>query len=108
MVAAPLPPGEIQFSDENGLPYAGGRVYFYLPSTFTPADTWQDYNQNTLNSNPITLDSAGRAIIWGVGRYRQILYKFNGGDPANFPANYTQVWDRETLGNIDNNLVSTV
>lgn len=101
MPAIPLPNGLTQFTDENGKPYAGGRVYFYLPSTFTPSDTWQDYNQTILNANPVTLDSAGRASIWGAGRYRQILQSFDG------VSTYTQVWDQETVGNISNSLVST-
>lgn len=101
MPAIPLPQGLTQFTDQNGVPYAGGRVYFYLPATLTAAATWQDYNQTILNSNPVTLDSAGRASIWGAGRYRQILQSFDG------VSTYTQVWDQETVGNLDNSLVST-
>lgn len=68
-----MPSAEIQFSDENGAPYAGGKVYFYIPNTTTPKNTWQDAGATILNTNPITLDSAGRAIIYGTGQYRQIL-----------------------------------
>lgn len=73
MTASPLPPGEIQFADANGAPYAGGSVAFYIPGTTTPKDTWQNRSQTVLNANPIPLDAAGRAIIWGNGLYRQIL-----------------------------------
>lgn len=68
-----LPNGKQQFVDANGVPYVGGSVYFYAPSTTTAKDTWQDSGQVTLNANPVVLDSAGRAIIYGVGTYRQIL-----------------------------------
>jgi hypothetical protein len=52
---------------------AGGTVGMYLPGTLTPAQTWQDAGETILNSNPITLDSNGCAVIYGVGNYRQIL-----------------------------------
>lgn len=68
-----LPPGEITFLDSNGNPLADGKVYFYIPSTVTPKDTWQDSGQTVLNTNPVVLDSAGRAIIYGSGSYRQIV-----------------------------------
>ena len=68
-----LPPGEITFVDANGAPIAGGTVQFYVPSTTTPKDTWQDAGQSVLNTNPVVLDSAGRAIIYGSGSYRQIV-----------------------------------
>lgn len=68
-----LPPGEIQFSDANGNPYAGGKVYFYIPNTSTPKNTYLTASQSVLNSNPVILDAAGRAIIYGDGMYRQVL-----------------------------------
>ena len=60
-----LPNGMTQFSDGNGAPYAGGRVYMYTPFTTTPKTTYQDPNGATPNQNPITLDANGRAIVWG-------------------------------------------
>lgn len=71
--ASLLPNGEQTFLDSNGAPLASGSVYFYVPSTSTPKDTWQDSGQNTLNTNPVLLDSAGRAIIYGSGTYRQVV-----------------------------------
>lgn len=68
-----LPLAEQQFVDGNGKPYAGGKVYFYIPSTTTPKTTWQDAAGSVPNTNPVVLDSAGRAIIYGTGAYRQIL-----------------------------------
>lgn len=72
-MASILPPAETQFLDANGTPLALGKVYFYIPNTFTPKDTYQDAAQTILNTNPVSLDAAGRAIIWGNGSYRQIL-----------------------------------
>jgi len=72
-----LPEGKSQFVDGNGKPYAGGFVYFYIPSTTTFKNTWQDAAQTILNTNPIVLDGDGRAIIFGSGAYRQQLYDVN-------------------------------
>lgn len=73
MTATILPLPETQFVDGNGVPYVGGNVYFYVPNTSTPKNTWQDPLQQNLNTNPIILDGAGRAVIYGSGQYRQVL-----------------------------------
>lgn len=73
MAASLLPNGEQVFLDNNGDPISLGKVYFYVPSTTTPKDTWQDPDQATLNTNPVVLDAAGRAVIYGSGDYRQIV-----------------------------------
>lgn len=65
--------GEQQFLDQNGNPLIGGFVYHYLPGTTTPSLTYQDPNLSTPNTNPIILDGAGRAIIWGNSFYRQVV-----------------------------------
>jgi hypothetical protein len=57
-----------------------------MPSTTTPKDTYQDANQTIANSNPVILDSAGRAIIFGSGAYRQVVYDANG----------NLIWDQNT------------
>jgi len=73
-VATLLPNGEQTFVDENGVPYDGGKVYFYVPpATTTFKDTWRDRDHTTLNQNPVVLDSAGRGVIFGIGQYRQVL-----------------------------------
>lgn len=68
-----LPNGEQQFFDNNGNPLDGGLVYFYVPFTNILKDTWQDAASTILNSNPVVLNSAGRAIIYGDGVYRQVV-----------------------------------
>src|SRR5487761_2045439 len=72
-MATLLPNGKQQFISGSGVPYAGGTVQFYVPGTTTPKDTWQDPGATILNSNPITLDSNGEALIYGSGSYRQVL-----------------------------------
>src|ERR1700761_4817646 len=66
-----IPNGEATFLDKNGKPLTSGKVYFYTPSTTSPKTTYQDINQTIPNTNPVTLDAAGRALLWGVGAYRQ-------------------------------------
>lgn len=73
-----LPPAEQQFCDANGAPLAGGSVATYVPGTTTPATTWQDSAGTTPNTNPIILDAAGRAIIWGAGSYRMVVKDVSG------------------------------
>jgi hypothetical protein len=85
-MATILPLAETQFNDALGVPLAGGSVYFYTPSTTTPKDTFQDALQTIPNSNPVLLDSAGRAIILGSGSYRQVVYDANG----------NLIWDQTT------------
>lgn len=87
-----LPNGEQTFVDANGAPISGGRVYFYIPNTLTPKTTWSTQSQSAPNTNPVVLDSAGRAVIYGVGMYRQILKDQAG----------NLIWDKLTQGFGDN------
>lgn len=75
MAATLLPNGQQQFIDGNGKPYAGGKVWFYsnFPTCSVLKNTWQDTAQTVLNTNPVTLDAAGRATIFGSGSYCQVL-----------------------------------
>jgi hypothetical protein len=65
---------------------AGGTVSMFQPGTTTPKATWQDSGQVTLNSQPITLDANGCAVIYGTGSYRQQLFDSLG----------NLVWDQVT------------
>ena len=84
-----LPPGEQTFINSNGAPLAGGQACFYIPNTLSPKSTWSDPNQVNLNPSPcVGLDSAGRAILYGNGQYRQRVLDLNG----------NLVWDQLTNG----------
>lgn len=72
-MASLIPPGKVQFLDADGKPLAGASVDFYVPSTTNRKDTYQDAAQTTLNTNPVILDSAGEAVIYGTGAYRQVV-----------------------------------
>jgi hypothetical protein len=69
-----LAPGMQQFADANGVPFVNGQVFMYVPpATTTFKDTWIDRDELVLNQNPVLLDAAGRAVIFGQGQYRQVL-----------------------------------
>lgn len=96
LAAALLPNGEQVFLDNDGNPLAAGTVTFYIPNTTTFKDTWKDPDQNVLNTNPVMLDSAGRAIIYGSGVYRQVVEDVFG----------NVIWDQLTADPSSGNLMS--
>lgn len=82
-----LPNGRQQFLDSNGDPLASGQVFMYVPpATTTAKTTWQDSARATPNSNPILLDAAGTALIYGSGGYRQLVKDVLG----------NTIWDAQT------------
>lgn len=89
-----LPNGEQYFTDNNGLPLSAGCVFFYVPGGTTPKATYQNSAQTTANTNPVQLDAAGRAIIYGTGTYRQIVTAVGSGGTCS-PAG-AQIWDQLT------------
>ena len=72
-----LPNGKQQFIDSNGNPLAGGKVYYYIPSTTTFKTTYLDDAGANANTNPIVLDANGQCIAYGSGSYRQQVYDVN-------------------------------
>jgi len=73
------PPPKFQAIDANGNPYAGGKLYTYFAGTTTPQPTYQGLGTGSPNTNPIILDSAGRATIFLLPdtRYKFVLYDAN-------------------------------
>lgn len=74
---------------------AGGRVYFYIPSTSTLKQTWFNADQSAAhqNTNPVALDANGCAVIYGIGSYRQVVQDSLG----------NTVWDKITTDTSANN-----
>jgi hypothetical protein len=62
-------------------------VHFYVPSTSTLKNTYQDQAQTILNANPVILNARGEATIWGSGSYRQVLQDADG----------NLIWDKYIL-----------
>lgn len=78
VIATPLPNAKATFIDANGKPLSGGKVYLYVPTTTTPKTSWQDTSEANPNTNPVVLDSAGRAAIFGQGNYDQKVTDYLG------------------------------
>ena len=73
-MAAISPVPFLQFVDANGAPLAGGKLYTYAAGTTTPLATYTTVSGATPNSNPVILDSAGRASVWlGGSSYKFVL-----------------------------------
>ena len=88
----PVPNGKRTFLDLNGDPLAAGQVFFYVPGTSDPSPTYADEGMTVPNTNPVVLDQAGRAVIWGDGLYREVVYDLFG----------NLIWDQTTGIVIDN------
>lgn len=91
-----LPPGKQTFVDDAGNPLVGGFLSHYIPGTDARKDTWQDYDQTVLNTNPIVLDERGQAMIYGNGKYRQVLQ-----DSA-----LNTIWDRNVTAGSGSNALA--
>ncbi len=76
--AALLPNGMQTFLDQNGDPLANGQVWFWVPGTTTGKPVWQDGGKTLLLPQPVILDGAGRAVIYGSGQYMQRVEDVDG------------------------------
>lgn len=77
-IATPMPQPRAKFTNKLGLPLSGGKVYTYEPGTDIHKKTWRDIDKSVENTNPIQLDAAGEADIYGVGFYRVVVKDFFG------------------------------
>jgi len=84
--AALLPNAKQTFLGTTGAPLAGGSVTFYVPGSTNKKTTWLDSGEASNNTNPIVLDAAGRAVIYGQGVYRQVVKDASG----------NTIWDAPT------------
>lgn len=82
-----------QFFDVNGNPLVGGKLFYYFSGTTTKAQTYTDFNGSTLNTNPIILDSEGRAphsiYLDSFVVYTEVLAASVDSDPPTSPI-YTE------------------
>ena len=69
----PLP--KMRFTDNNGNPLIGGKVFFFEAGTNTPKNTFNDSTGLIPNTNPVILDSRGEASIWLGGGYYKVQLK---------------------------------
>lgn len=55
------------------IPLVGGKLWTYAAGTSNPKPTYQDAAGTIPNTNPITLDSSGSALIFWDGAYKIVL-----------------------------------
>lgn len=72
-----------QFFSVSGVPLAGGKLCTYIAGTTTPAATYTDATGTIANTNPIVLDSGGRAVpgiflLPAPAQYKFTLYDSTG------------------------------
>ena len=65
-MATIMPSPKMQFLDGNGNPLTSGLLYTYSAGTTTPKTTYTTAAASTPNTNPVVLDSAGRANVFLV------------------------------------------
>lgn len=87
-----------QFLDATGQPYSGGFLYFYSSGTSTPLATYSDSGLSIANTNPVVLDSAGRAgsIFLQAQLYKVVLKDSSG----------VQIWTEDPVSDPIYNLIS--
>jgi hypothetical protein len=75
---SPVGGAAAQFFTNSGVILSGGKLYTYAAGTTTPKVTYTSSSGNTLHTNPIILDSAGRVPggeIWLLtSPYKFALY----------------------------------
>lgn len=80
-----------QFFDSSGRPLAGGKLYSFLSGTNTLSPTFRDSTGTGLNTDPIILDSAGRAQIWLAAiAYKMVLQDAQG----------NQIWSVDNVSDL--------
>lgn len=70
MTAVLYTPHFIQFFNDSNAPLAGGKLYTYTAGTTTPKATYTTQAGNIENTNPVILDSQGRAVVFISGSYK--------------------------------------
>lgn len=60
-------------TDSSGDPLSGGKVYTYEAGTVTAKTVYTDQGQVTAATNPIILDTYGRAAVFAVGAYKFVI-----------------------------------
>lgn len=93
--AVPAPQPEVQYFDTDGTPLASGKLCTYAANSSTPLATYTDSTAGTPNTNPVTLDAAGRASIWvGPRLYKFVLRK---GGTAGSCSDGSVIWTQDNV-----------
>jgi hypothetical protein len=76
----------LHFSDNNGQPLVGGKLFTYQAGTTTKLATYTGVSGVTANPNPIILNARGEAQVWlSQQAYKFVLAPANDTDPPQSP-----------------------
>ncbi len=89
----PLP--KFYATDNNGRAVPGGQLFTYIAGSNTKLDTYTTSAGNVANTNPVVMDTSGRADVWvdGSKLYKWIFSPSTDTDP---PAN--PFWTVDNIG----------
>lgn len=93
MPGTPSPFVAVQYFDDDGDPAAGYQLFTYDTNTTTKRNTFTDYDLTVANTNPIILDSAGRATIF----LSPVLYTFVLAPPTDTDPPVAPIWTRHNV-----------
>jgi microcystin-dependent protein len=83
--------------DANGVPLAGGQLFFYESGTVTPLDVYADPLLTTPLANPVVADANGRfGAIWLSPSQPYKVQLFTAATPDN--PDGVQVWSEDPIG----------
>lgn len=82
-----MPPPKFEAYDSNGDPCNGCKLFAYAAGTTTKQDTYTSSTLGTPNTNPVVLDSAGRATVFlnPTQSYKFVLAPASDTDPPASP-----------------------
>jgi hypothetical protein len=93
----PIPFIKSQWFTSSGAPAAGYKLCTYAAGTTTPATTYSTSGGSS-NTNPVTLDTAGRASIFlAASSYKFILYAPGTGNTCNGQDVGAAVWTVDSI-----------
>ena len=93
VVNSPVGGSGQQFLTSAGIPMVGGKLYSYAAGTTTPTATYTSSAGSSANTNPIILDTYGRANTGNVWLILDTSYKFVLHTSADVPV---ATWDNIT------------
>ncbi len=64
ILALATPTASVQYFDNSGLPCIGCKLYAYIAGSTTFQATYTTAGGGASNTNPVVLDTAGRANVW--------------------------------------------
>ena len=95
-----------QFTDANGVPYSGAKLFTYAAGSTTKQTTYTTSVGDVANTNPIILDSAGRTPYgrWYTSglAYKEVLAPSTDTDPPTSP-----IFTEDNISGVNDTSVST-